>query len=163
MWFMVNDAATDFIRNLQNDPSKYPDRVVGIVLGAMLDERLSSTLQACVQHDTKLVEKSFNHESNLFGTFGARTNLGFFLGLFSKETHRDLELVAKIRNRFAHKVEVALFDDNPVCNWVDELKIPKKRLEINNGTTVWDFSPQNLPALKSRREIYIRARVPSVV
>jgi len=154
---MINDAATEFIKDLNANPDRYPDRVVGIVLGAMLDERLAETIKYAIQEDKKLIDSSFDHESNLFGSLGSRTTLGFFLGLFTKATRRDLALIAKIRNAFAHKVEVHLFDDDPICNWVDELAMPATHLKINNGNTIWDFDPKLLPPLTTRRTTFIRA------
>lgn len=157
MWFLVNDAATEFIRDLNAKPDRYPDRVVGIVLGALLDERLADTLKYAIQEDKKLVQECFGHEFTLFGNFGSRSALGFFLGLYTKETHRDLVLVAKIRNAFAHKVEVHLFDDDPVCNLVNELAIPDKPLKIENPGTVWNFDPAMLGPLANGRDRFVRA------
>jgi hypothetical protein len=150
---MINDAATEFIKDLNANPDRYPDRVVGIVLGAMLDERLADTIKYAIQEDKDLIDKSFRHESNLFGSLGSRTTLGFFLGMFTKKTYRDLVLIAKIRNEFAHNVETHLFDNDPIRNWVDELAIPATYLRINN----WHFDPKLLPPLTTRRDTFIRA------
>jgi hypothetical protein len=157
MWMNLSDAATDFIKELNADPKKYPDRVVGIVLSAMLDERLADTIKNRVQYNDKLIENTFGHESNLFGNFGTRSILGFFLTLYSYDTYRDLTLIGKIRNAFAHKIEVHNFDDPPVRDWIDELKITSAVLNINNLTNVWNYDPQNLAPITNRTERYIRA------
>jgi hypothetical protein len=89
MWFMRNDAATDFSKELQANPDRYPDRVAGIVLGTMVDERLTDPIKTHVQFDKK-IDETLWHETGLFGSFGARVALGFVMGLYSKETQRDL-------------------------------------------------------------------------
>lgn len=157
MWFVTDDVASEFIRDLNKKPESYPDRVVGIVLGTLLDERLAATLKEVVPQDDKILEGTFDHESRVFGTFGSRIELGFVLSIFSKETRRDLMLIAKIRNGFAHKLSAKSFDSDPIRNLIDELAIPDRHLSFSNGAMVWDFNPKLLPPISTRRDRFIRA------
>jgi hypothetical protein len=155
MWFMKNDAATDFIKDLNANPDRYPDRVVGIVLGVIIDERLSDTIGAHTHKDKKITEDIFEI-NGILGNAGARIPLGFMIGLYGSETNRDLTLFTKIRNAFAHRLEIASFDDSPVRDWVDQLRLPDKEIVFNNGGTIWNLgNPVDLKP-KNRRGRFVR-------
>jgi hypothetical protein len=156
MWLMQSDEATAFVKQLIEDPKRYPDRVVGIVLGAVLDDRLTDVISHYVQPNEKIFEDTFGHESGIFGSFGSRVAVGFFLGLYSVETHRDLTLIAKIRNDFAHKIGTETFETSPIRDRIDQLKIVDKRVVVKNKA-LWDFGDPNDFPLPTRGDRYIRA------
>lgn len=58
------------------------------------------------------------------GTFSARTKAAFALGLISAEQHKDINLIRKIRNEFAHSWDVKSLDHQSVCPFVLSLTKP---------------------------------------
>ena len=58
-------------------------------------------------------------------SFSARINASFALGLIPAAVHRDLHLIRKIRNDFAHKLSVHSFEESPFRDWCSELTILK--------------------------------------
>jgi hypothetical protein len=51
--------------------------------------------------------------------------MSFALGLIPPLVHRDLDLVRKIRNAFAHKLGVNSFEESPFRDWCAQFAILK--------------------------------------
>ena len=86
------------------------DRASAILSGAMLDEMLALLAKAkCI--DDEEAEKRLFAPQRPLGTFGARIEFCYMLGLISEEEWKGLLVVAKIRNAFAHKLENLSFAD----------------------------------------------------
>jgi mannitol operon repressor len=82
------------------------DRGTVLVYATMLDEQLKEAIDAfLVDHSaiSKLTE-GFNAP---IGTFSTRTLLAFGLGLISEREYCELETVRKIRNEFAHSINMS--------------------------------------------------------
>lgn len=91
-------------------------RGLAIIYTAWLDELLLETLKdAVIEHDgpQKLVTDS---------SFAQRIELAFGLGLLSAEEYRELTLIRKIRNDFAHKGLELSFGTPPIKERCAELR-----------------------------------------
>lgn len=55
------------------------------------------------------------------GTLAARTKAAHAVGLLSSEQSRDLDLMRRIRNEFAHQWEGCSFEDAKISDWIDEM------------------------------------------
>lgn len=62
------------------------------------------------------------------GTFSAKINLLFRLGLVDAQFTRALHMVRKIRNAFAHEVKGCSLDSGSHCDRIKELVAPMKHL-----------------------------------
>lgn len=135
MWFFQNDLASRFLERISSDPNSEPDRVVGIVLGAMLDDRLTQVIHSKLHYNKKLFDEAFR-ETGPLGPFGIQADLGFMLGIYNIETHTDLKQIIKIRNKFAHSLEAETFDSQGIREHVDNLSDPVDRTVVApNGAT----------------------------
>lgn len=92
------------------------DRGCALVAAAYLDEELEKLLRAFFIDDKKIADALLNNESAL-GSFSSRIKIGLALGLLSRDIYRELELVRKIRNEFAHVSHVLMFNSSPVRDW----------------------------------------------
>lgn len=79
------------------------DRVVAIVGGALVEEVLARLLREFLRQDEKVLDQAFGF-SKPIGTFSAKVDLGYLLGVYGKEVHQDLHCLRRIRNEFAHKL-----------------------------------------------------------
>ena len=52
------------------------------------------------------------------GTLAARLKAGYAIGILSREQYRDLDLMRKIRNEFAHQWEGCSFDNGKIAGWI---------------------------------------------
>lgn len=89
------------------------DRGAAIVGAAYLDVLLEIMIRERLKKDGPIVDRLFETNGSL-GSFGARADIAFAMGLFSELVHRDLTHIRKIRNYFAHNLDTATFDDDKV-------------------------------------------------
>jgi DNA-binding MltR family transcriptional regulator len=105
--------------------SKESDRGVVLVSASFLEEALEALLRArfSVRHP-----KSKSSINPLFDTFGplssfsAKLKISYATDLIAEWMYRDLEIVKKLRNNFAHSVGVARFDLPEVVQLTERLK-----------------------------------------
>jgi len=123
-----------FIKEFQ----KESDRACVILSVAMLDLALETILKA------RLVPTSSSEDELLEGayapisTFSARIDLAHRIGLISTQLCRDLHIIRKIRNDFAHNITGCSFEDTSVRSRIIELtrssgldkKLPEKRKQF---------------------------------
>lgn len=106
---------------LSREFEKESDRASVIVALALLDSALETLLR------TRLVPSPHSGDTLLEGayapisTFSARVDLAFRIGLISSRFARDLHLIRKIRNDFAHNITGCTFEDSAVKSRVLEL------------------------------------------
>jgi DNA-binding MltR family transcriptional regulator len=77
------------------------DRGAALFAAAHLDDRLKLLLQAFFIPDESVASAIFKG-SGALSTFSSRIDLAYLLGLVSSSVHRNLHLIRKIRNDFAH-------------------------------------------------------------
>jgi hypothetical protein len=123
------------------------DRAAAIVVGAMLDEALKSLLRkrlvAPVREDRSLLDGV----NAPLDSFSARVDAAFQLGVISRYLARDLHLIRKIRNEFAHHPLECTFQTQRIKDWVRALEGASDYNRRNPGTRQalgppgprWDF------------------------
>ncbi|MBP6392644.1 MAG: hypothetical protein KA175_06880 [Flavobacteriales bacterium] len=107
------------------EANKESDRAAALLMAANLENRLKAILEAFFIEDIKADEIFEGHQA-VAGGFYAKSLLCFSLGFLSKEEKRDLDLVRKIRNDFAHKEQGWSFQTQDVRNRCDQLILPTK-------------------------------------
>jgi DNA-binding MltR family transcriptional regulator len=58
----------------------------------------------------------------------ARIRAAYCLGLITKDQYDDLNLIRRIRNKFAHRLHDLSFKDKEILDWCNSLKMPKKTI-----------------------------------
>jgi hypothetical protein len=116
-YFGLNDALREFTLLFQEEKN---ERAAAIVGAAFLDTILEEILVNFFVDDEKEVRNLLKTERPI-GTYGSRTSLAYCLGLIGEIIRDDLRLVGKIRNRFAHDLQVS-FNDDPIRTWALALK-----------------------------------------
>ena len=97
------------------------DRAAAIVAGAMLDEALRALLEARLVQPAK-GRSLLNGGNAPLGTYSARIDTAHQLGLISGYLARDLHIIRKIRNEFAHQPLETTFDTPQVGDWIAALE-----------------------------------------
>ena len=126
MWYTLSKRLDDAIKELE----KSSDRAIGIIAGAMVDSQLYEALSHFLHGDdeaysTKVRKDMFGSDGPL-GSFGARTNLAYLLGLITEDAHADLQTFGKIRNSFAHYTEHDTFETESIKARCSNFKLIKK-------------------------------------
>jgi len=105
--------------------SKESDRGVVLISASFLEEALESLIRARFslgyQKPRDLFDSLFNTDRPLY-SFSAKIKICYAMDLVGGWIYKDLEIVRKVRNRFAHGVELAQFDLPEVVQLTEKLK-----------------------------------------
>lgn len=96
------------------------ERAIAILGGSFLEMILEHIILAYLPEDEKEVQKLMEVNQPL-GNFSNKISFCYCLGLIEKVVKDDLNLIRKIRNKFAHDLFVS-FEDNQIKSWCRELK-----------------------------------------
>jgi len=101
---------------------KETDRASVILTAAMLDDVLSELLKARLVPCPGSADALFDDANAPLANFSSRIEMSFRLGLISHRFARDMHLVRKIRNSFAHNISGCHFKDMSVLNRIKALE-----------------------------------------
>jgi DNA-binding MltR family transcriptional regulator len=136
------------------------DRAAALVSAAFVDERLTAALKARFHQDKKVMKAMFDPGGPL-GSFSAKIDLAFLVGMLSKEAIQDLHIIRKIRNKFAHEMKVKSFDASRVRDLIKDLRVIKQakiRMSGKENALAMEFSPGfDKDAAPSPRDVYIKS------
>lgn len=96
------------------------ERAIAILGGSFLEMILEHIILAYLPEEDKEVQKLMDVNQPL-GNFSNKISFCYCLGLIEKVVKDDLNLIRKIRNKFAHDLFVS-FQDEQIKSWCKELK-----------------------------------------
>lgn len=85
-----------------------------MVAAAVLDQTLEQAITTKFVHLNSDMRKRLYGERGPVGTFSAKIDLGFALGLFDSDTYKRLSAIRQVRNLFAHTAQSLSFDNEEV-------------------------------------------------
>ena len=121
-------------------------RAAGVMWPTLVENRIDALFEIGLRPDKEVWNDLFRSGGSL-GNYGVKIRLGYMLGWFSKDFYRDLILISKIRNRFAHSIEVKDFADAKISSWLKEMTVYQKftdMLSEGEKRAEQDRSLQNL-------------------
>ena len=113
--------ATDWHEILHSEVKKESDRAAVILVASMLDNSLFELLKNHLVPSASSSDDLFDGANAPFSNFNAKIAASFRLGLISSKFCRDLHLIRKVRNTFAHNIHGCSFSDSAVKSRVLEL------------------------------------------
>jgi DNA-binding MltR family transcriptional regulator len=121
----LSNAGVRDVNKVIEEMEKESDRATAILLGAELEDILLQVLTkyflpAQPKKSTRLLEPDAP-----IGSFAARIELVYRLGLIIPVAHNELHLIRKIRNEFAHKKAGLTFKSESVSQLISKLVFPK--------------------------------------
>lgn len=102
---------TKWMKIVDEEINVKSDRALVITIGSILDTQLESLLKSFFIKDNKRDEKLFNNNSPL-SNFSSKISMCYYLGIISKYEYEALEIIRKIRNIFAHEIEIKKLEDS---------------------------------------------------
>ncbi len=113
------EELSSFFTELQQET----DRGLPLVSAALLDEKLLESLQSffCAG---KASERLLLEPNAPLGTFAARIDACFALGLIDEHEYQEISLIRRIRNLFAHSRHGLSFSDEKVTGLCASLASP---------------------------------------
>ncbi len=110
----------DIIRKIMADYLSESDRACAILIASHFEVTLEEILKKYFVPIKSNTDELIDGYGPL-GTFSAKIDISYRLGLISKKFSNDLHLVRKIRNHYAHNIGIISFDDDPIRSWVDSI------------------------------------------
>jgi hypothetical protein len=104
--------------------SEESDRSLVIIGAALIDEEIEELLGSFFIEDRETSEALLSPTGPL-GAFGVRNKLAYALGLIDTPTYKDIKLIQKIRNQFAHISADIDFSDSKIQGMTASLVIPQ--------------------------------------
>jgi DNA-binding MltR family transcriptional regulator len=126
------DTLTDlksFYEELQNETA----RGAVIIASAFLDAKLRNLLSKALIDDQKVVDELLGTEDKPdrpLSSFSSRIKAAYCMGLISRGMYHDLEMIRKIRNKFAHKMHGYSFNEPEIVSWCKSLKLAKMIADV---------------------------------
>jgi hypothetical protein len=140
-------TADEWLEAVHREFQRESDRAAAIVSCAILDEGLKALLRKRLVAPEKPNHSLIDGPNPYLDSFSARIDASFQLGLISQYLARDLHLIRKIRNEFAHQPQECTFETSRVGDWVRTLeagsdynrRFPERRKAIGPPGARWDF------------------------
>lgn len=96
------------------------DRAAAIVAIAYLDDKLTKAIKAHLVPDGDTLNRLFKPSGPL-GPMGNKLDVGFLIGLYSKEFRDDLQIMTRARNSFAHWARPVTFGHKEIRQYAEAL------------------------------------------
>ena len=101
----------DAVTRLQSELRGESPRGIVLVSSAMLEEALSELMLGFLAPNPSSSDSLFDGPTSPFGSFSAKIDGSFRLGLISHQFCRDLHLIRRIRNDVAHRPKGFTFEE----------------------------------------------------
>lgn len=101
---------------------KESDRAAVILVASMIDELLGILLKSYLVAIPSADDALFDNATSPLATFSAKVDISYRIGLISGKFARDIHIVRKIRNSFAHDIYGCSFENGSVKSRIKELE-----------------------------------------
>ena len=119
MLLSTAEGLANFVAELKRET----DRGLALVATALIDDRLLETLRAFFCK-SPVATKLLDEPNSPLGTFSSRTDMCLALGLIDDFEHKEIGLLRKVRNEFAHGKHGLNFKSPEVQGFCSSLKSP---------------------------------------
>ena len=113
-----------------------------VVATSFIDSLLTTVLKrGFIAGNT--TEKLLRHDGGVIGSMWARSALAYCMGIISKPCYTNIQVIAEVRNKFAHLVDEVAFDSPEIIACCDKLLIPVAPLTFSgpgfqlNAFSLW--------------------------
>ncbi len=110
-----------FSESLKNES----DRGVVLISAELIHNCLTNLFEKYLILNSNLRKTILDNSLAPLHTFSNKIKMAYSLGLVDKEQYNNLEYIRKIRNKFAHRIFDASFDDAEIIQWCKKLNITR--------------------------------------
>lgn len=144
---------TAFFEELKDET----DRGCAILAVAWIDHILERKLGALFSGGNSDARRKLFDANGPFSPFSAKVTAAFCLGWLDADLRHDLDVIRKIRNRFAHQIHGLTLDDPDMAILVDSFRLPHREFSDwgpaplrGEGRRLWDRPIHRRPTGGSR-------------
>jgi DNA-binding MltR family transcriptional regulator len=101
---------------------KESDRAAVILVVSIIDENLETLLKSYLVPNPTANDSLFDSATSALSNFSSKIDMAYRIGLISGKFARDLHIVRKIRNSFAHDIYGCNFQNGSVLARIRELE-----------------------------------------
>jgi len=135
------DPFYDRLRIFLESSNSETDRGRALVASSLIEEMLEEVIRAFLI-DNSATKNLFDAANAPLSTLSAKASARRALGLISAAEFRDIDIVRKIRNAFAHSV-LCSFEDQKIKDWACALKVGMTYLDaLDNDHTARVADPK---------------------
>ena len=127
---------------LQEEFTKESDRAAVILVASLFDNALTTFLKNVLLPTPAAADELFDLPNAPLATFSAKINLSYRIGVISQRFCRDLHLIRKIRNEFAHNIYGCSFETSIVRSRILELSKSSGMIERSPRTRGYSQFPE---------------------
>jgi hypothetical protein len=98
------------------------DRAAVILIASILEENLGTLLKSYLVPIPTSEDSLFDHATSPLSTFSSRIDMCHRVGLISSKFARDLHIIRRIRNSFAHDIYGCNFENGSIKARIKELE-----------------------------------------
>ncbi|ULM98798.1 transcriptional regulator [Peribacillus frigoritolerans] len=114
----------DVLKEFDKEVANNSDRGIALICGSIIDEILKELLKEFFIENSKIDKELFGVNQTL-GTFDAKYKIAYYLGLINEIEMKNIVLLQRIRNKFAHQIIGISFENEEIKNIAFNFKIPK--------------------------------------
>jgi hypothetical protein len=119
---LSDDLEQQIIREID----RTSDRSVAVVGGGLVEHALARAILKRFRPMNESEQREiFENENSVLATLHSKIQLGFALNLFSEQVRSDLRTIKRIRNIFAHRLQVSTFNHSDVVAECEKLICPQ--------------------------------------
>lgn len=115
-----DDPYYDRLRAFLVASNSETDRGRALIISSLIEEMLEEVIRAFLLENAA-TKNLFDSANVPLSTLSAKASASRALGLISFEEYRDINIIRKVRNAFAHSV-LCSFDDTKISDWARALK-----------------------------------------
>jgi len=104
-----------YIYEVETELTNNSDRGIVLVCASVIEELLENLIKKVLK-DSPTIEKDLFKGNAPLSNFDAKLKLSFYLGLITEEEKRNISIMQRIRNKFAHQVIDISFNNIDIKN-----------------------------------------------
>ena len=99
------------------------DRGVVLISAELIHKYLTMLFEKTIILNSKLKKDIMENSMAPLHTFSNKIKMAYSLGLIDKQHYGNLEYIRQIRNKFAHRIFDASFNDDEIIKWCKKINI----------------------------------------
>ncbi|EPG6918551.1 TPA: hypothetical protein SMT72_002133 [Proteus mirabilis] len=117
---MNKDPEINELSIFLNELHEESDRGIALLSASIIEDWLSTILKSFLI-DNEASKKMLDGFNAPIGTFSAKINMAFSLGLIMKNEYKEIEIIRKIRNEFGHNWHGISFKTQKIIDLTNNL------------------------------------------
>ena len=126
MTWITRGVPQTLLRQVE-DEMEGSHRAAAIVGASFVEDHLVDVLKSKMVKDENLTRRLFSPGGS-HGDFAAKIDLGYLIGAYSREAYEELIIIRRVRNKFAHELELNNFERDDIRDYCNHLVLSQSKI-----------------------------------